>query len=63
MNNMIKEVNFNIYVDLDGVILDVSERLYQIYRELMMEFGGSCLPKGKYWQMKKTKTPIPEMRN
>lgn len=50
-----------IFLDLDGVILDPSERLYQVYVTLITRFKGKILPKDEYWQMKRKKTSIEEI--
>lgn len=45
--------------DLDGPILDVSERYYQLYLDLLAELTGNAagqiapLPKGEYWHLKR----------
>jgi len=49
------------FLDLDGVILDPSERLYQVYVTLAARLEGKILPKGEYWQMKRRKTSIEEI--
>jgi len=47
----------NIYIDLDGTILDVSERYYRLYYDVVTSFGGKPLPKEKYWALKRRKIP------
>ncbi|MCA1837847.1 MAG: HAD hydrolase-like protein [Actinobacteria bacterium] len=39
--------------DLDGVLLDVSEKYYRLYVDLMNELGGRPLPKLEYWSYKR----------
>ena len=39
--------------DLDGPILDVSERYYRLYRDLISEFGGRPASKSTYWEQKR----------
>lgn len=48
----------NIYFDLDGTILDISERYYLIYKKVMEEFNANFLLKDKYWQLKREKTSV-----
>lgn len=44
-----------IYFDLDGTILDVSDRLYQIYKDLVVSFKCKPLSKTRYWRLKRNK--------
>lgn len=53
----------NIYLDLDGPILDASERYYLVYRKVMEECKAEFLPRDEYWQLKTRKTPIDEILN
>lgn len=48
-----------ILVDLDGTLLDVSERHYRVYSEITKEFGGVPMPKDEYWDLKRKKTKWP----
>jgi phosphoglycolate phosphatase len=41
--------------DLDGTILDTSERYYFIYYKIVKEFGGDPLSKNMYWDYKRDK--------
>ena len=50
-----------IFLDLDGVILDPSERLYQVYVTLVARLDGEILPKDEYWQMKRRKSSVEEI--
>jgi len=50
-----------IFLDLDGVILDPSERLYQVYVTLIARLKGQILPKDEYWEMKRKKASIEEI--
>ncbi len=43
-----------IYLDLDGTILDVKQRLCAIYLDAIKELGGRALPVETYWQAKRT---------
>jgi len=44
----------NIYFDLDGTLIDVSERFYRIYCDLLDKFNCDIkLNKETYWQLKK----------
>lgn len=43
--------------DLDGPILDVSERYYRIYRDLVQKLGGTALSKAYYWESKRRQIP------
>jgi phosphoglycolate phosphatase len=45
-----------IFIDLDGTILDVSERIYQIYKKILKRYGKKILSKKEYIKLKKEKT-------
>ncbi len=45
------------FFDLDGPILDVSEKYYRVYADLMAEKGFDYLDKNKYWNRKREKVP------
>ncbi len=47
----------NLYLDLDGTLLDVSERYYLIYRDIMTTLGQPVLNKAHYWECKRSKLP------
>jgi len=44
----------NIYLDLDGSLLDVSDRYYKIYSDLMKAFGIQPVSKAEYWRAKRS---------
>jgi phosphoglycolate phosphatase len=46
-----------IFIDLDGPILDVSEKYYRVYSDILTRHGFSVLPKVDYWEAKRHKTP------
>jgi phosphoglycolate phosphatase-like HAD superfamily hydrolase len=48
-----------IFFDLDGTLIDVSERNYRVYKEVTALFRGTPLPKEKYWEFKRKKTKWP----
>lgn len=45
------------FFDLDGPILDVSEKYYRVYADLMAEKGFDYLDKDQYWNRKREKVP------
>jgi len=45
------------FFDLDGPILDVSEKYYRVYADLMAEKGFDYLDKDQYWNRKREKAP------
>jgi len=47
-----------IYIDLDGTILDVSERVYRVYCDILKKHKKRILRKSRYLRLKKEKTPI-----
>jgi phosphoglycolate phosphatase len=50
-----------IIFDLDGTIIDVSERHYQAYKRVVGVMGGQSLEKATYWQLKKSQTTWPDI--
>ena len=45
----------NIIFDLDGTLLDVSQRHYVVYMTIIEKHGGKPLSKEVYWRMKRSK--------
>ena len=50
-----------ICIDLDGPILDVSERYYQVYCDTIKSIGGGPLSKQRYWDSKRNRISEPEI--
>ena len=50
-----------ILIDLDGTVLNVSERIYQVYREILRGYDKKFLPKKEYLKLKREKRPIGEI--
>jgi len=50
-----------ICIDLDGPILDVSERYYQVYSDTIKSIGGGPLSKERYWDSKRNRISEPEI--
>lgn len=50
-----------VFFDLDGPILDVSDKYYAVYRDTMIRFGFQPIPKEQYWNLKRSKTPEREI--
>lgn len=48
-----------VFLDLDGTLLDVSERNYTVYREVTLALGGHPMDKTTYWELKRKKTKWP----
>ena len=48
----------NIYLDLDGTLIDVSERQYRVHTELLKNIFGreSVFSKPEYWELKRKGT-------
>jgi beta-phosphoglucomutase-like phosphatase (HAD superfamily) len=44
-----------VICDLDGTLLDDSERHYRCYCDIVDKYGGNCIPKAEYWDMKRKK--------
>ena len=43
----------NIFIDLDGPILNNTPRLYRLYSDLLIRFGFKPLSKNDYWELKR----------
>ncbi len=50
-----------IFLDLDGTILDVSERIHRVYKNILKKHNKRFLSKNKYLKLKREKTPIEEI--
>src|SRR5215510_2576050 len=50
-----------ICIDLDGPILDVSERYYQVYCDCLRSIGAPPLDKASYWELKRKKVSEPDI--
>ena len=50
-----------IFLDLDGTIFDVSERIYQDYRDILKKYKKKYLKKNDYMELKRKKFPIREI--
>ena len=50
-----------IFLDLDGTLLDVSNRHFEVYAFAVEQFGGTPLSKRLYWQLKRCKTGWPQL--
>lgn len=50
----------DFFFDLDGPILDVSEKYYRVYAGLLRDFGAVPLPKADYWEAKRNRVPDAE---
>lgn len=47
-----------IFIDLDGTLLDVSNRYYAAYKRVIEEFRGKVLTKKIYWDLKRKKSDL-----
>lgn len=50
-----------IFFDLDGTLIDYSNRHWQTYREIVGILGGHPLSKDNYWDLKRNKTDLIEV--
>jgi phosphoglycolate phosphatase-like HAD superfamily hydrolase len=46
-----------IFLDLDGTLLDVSERYYRAHRDVVLRHGGWPFPRDVYWTAKRNLVP------
>lgn len=49
------------FFDLDGPILDVSDKYYRLYADLVREQGEIPIPKNEYWEAKRQRIPDAEI--
>jgi phosphoglycolate phosphatase len=40
-----------LFFDLDGTLIDTSKRHYQVYSEVVQQFGGTPLDRDEYWEI------------
>ncbi len=45
----------NLFFDLDGPILDVSSRYYEVYSNILIRLKHTPLQKNEYWDLKRSK--------
>lgn len=50
-----------IFFDLDGTLIDISQRHYQVYKSAVVKFDGEPLPQKRYWQLKRDNTQWSEL--
>lgn len=46
----------NVFIDLDGTLIDIAPRHYRVYEACVCSYGGKALPLDKYWQFKRNDT-------
>lgn len=46
-----------IIFDLDGTLIDNSQRSFTLYQDLILKLGGTPLTKQKYWELKRARVP------
>ena len=50
-----------LFLDLDGPLLDVSERHHRLHVDLVRGRGGTPLARDAYWEAKRARIPEPEI--
>ena len=48
-----------VFFDLDGTLLDIAPRHYEVYKDVVIYFGGQPLSQQVYWELKRKKTKWP----
>ncbi len=46
-----------LFFDLDGTLIDISEKYYRAYNDILTEAGFSTIVKKEYWDAKRHKVP------
>jgi phosphoglycolate phosphatase-like HAD superfamily hydrolase len=47
------------FFDFDGTLLDISEKFYTTYADILKRHSQNTLDKSLYWELKRNKTPEP----
>jgi phosphoglycolate phosphatase-like HAD superfamily hydrolase len=50
--------SMTLFLDLDGLILDVSERYYRVHAKILAGFGLNSIDKQTYWNSKRDRQPV-----
>lgn len=50
-------MHMKIFFDLDGTLIDISERYYRVYTDILNKAGFSTIGKKEYWNAKRNKVP------
>ncbi|HEX3555893.1 MAG TPA: HAD family hydrolase [Thermoanaerobaculia bacterium] len=50
-----------VFLDLDGPLLDVSERYHRLHSDLVSQHGGRPLDRATYWRAKRERVPEAEI--
>lgn len=50
-----------VVLDLDGTLIDVSQRHHAVYRDVLDELGEPAIPFERYWALKRADTPWAEI--
>lgn len=50
-----KQMYKYVICDLDGTLLDDVDRHYKCYCDIVSKYGGQCIPKTEYWELKRNK--------
>ncbi len=54
----VERTGWPLFVDLDGPILDVSQRHYQVYSDILGAFNKSPISLSQYWTKKRAHQPL-----
>ena len=60
-HSMARNLRQLICIDLDGPILDASERYYRVYSDTLNSIGIAPLRKESYWNLKRSKVSEPDI--
>lgn len=50
-----------VFCDLDGTLLDISEKFHRIYSHLLREHGHEPMEKGDYWKLRRSGLTTPDI--
>ena len=50
-----------IFFDLDGPLIDISEKFYKLYTDIFVKHHQPTLSSREYWELKRNKVPEPDI--
>ncbi|MGH2731399.1 MAG: HAD family hydrolase [Actinomycetota bacterium] len=50
-----------VFLDLDGVVLDVSKRYYRLHGDIVTAIGGRLIEERAFWRLKRSRASIEEI--
>jgi len=51
----------NIFFDLDGTLIDISDKYYRAYKDLVKHYHGKPLPRSLFWRYKRSRVSTSDL--